>query len=81
MTGNLFNFVNIFSYSNTALHSVVGWTAVPMSYDNLSLIEGKVKLPILRNEHSPAIQLFKVMEKTMANDLSNWICNLYLEVL
>ena len=31
---------------------VVGWTAIPMSFERGSLIEGKIKLPILTGEHS-----------------------------
>jgi hypothetical protein len=51
-----------------------------MSFENMSLIEGKLKLPMIRGEHSPAIRHFKSMEQLMADDLSNWLCNVYLEV-
>ncbi len=59
----------------------MAWSAVPMSFENMSLVEGKLKLPMIRGEHSPAIRHFKAMEQLMADDLSNWLCNVYLEVL
>ncbi len=51
-----------------------------MSYESMSLIEGKVKLPFLRGEHSPAMQHFRDMEESMARSLTNWLCNGYIEV-
>ncbi len=51
-----------------------------MSYESMSLIEGKVKLPFLKGEHSPAVQHFKDMENRMAHSLTNWLCNGYVEV-
>lgn len=59
---------------------VVGWTAVPMCYEKGSLIEGKIKLPLMTGEHSPAVAQFKDMEQHIACDLSQWIGNIYLEV-
>ncbi len=59
---------------------MVAWTAVPMSFENMSLVEGKLKLPMLRGEHSPSVRHFKAMEHLMADDLSNWLCNVYVEV-
>lgn len=46
----------------------------------MSLVEGKLRLPMLRGEHSPVFQHFRTMEQTIANDLNNWLCNIYLEV-
>lgn len=59
----------------------MGWTAVPMAYENMTIIEGKLKLPMLKGDHNSSIQHFKDMEKAMASDLSSWLCNIYLEVL
>lgn len=58
---------------------VVGWTALPMANEQLHLVDGKVKLPLLRGEHSPHVQHFKHMEHIIARDLADWICNIYLE--
>ena len=43
-------------------------------------MEGKFKLPILRGEHSPAIQHYKTIEEIIGNDLNSWLCNVYVEV-
>lgn len=51
-----------------------------MAFESMSLIEGKLKLPILKGEHGPHIQHFKSMEYAMAKDLDVWLCNVYLEV-
>lgn len=51
-----------------------------MAYETMSLIEGKLKLPFLQGEHSPAIQHFRDMEVSMASNLNNWLCNGYMEV-
>lgn len=59
---------------------IEGWTAVPMSYESMSIIEGKIKLPMMRGEHSPSVQHFKAMEQNMADNLRNWLCNIYIEV-
>ena len=59
---------------------IEAWTALPMTYENMTIVEGKVKLPLLKGEHSPAVQHFKTMEKLMCSDLHNWLCNIYVEV-
>lgn len=59
---------------------IVGWTALPMSFETMSLIEGKFKLPLIKGEHSPTFQHYKTMENTIGRDLNNWLCNIYLEV-
>lgn len=59
---------------------IEAWTAVPMTYESMSIIEGKFKLPMMRGEHSPAVTQFKEMETLMASDLHNWLCNIYIEV-
>ena len=59
---------------------IEAWTAVPMTYESMSMIEGKIKLPLMRGEHSPAVQHFKTMERLMSSDLHNWLCNIYIEV-
>jgi hypothetical protein len=52
-----------------------------MSIESMSLIEGKLKLPLLRGEHSPAVQHFQQMEQVVSENLNNWLCNVYIEVL
>ena len=59
---------------------IVGWTALPMCLENLSIIEGKYKLPMLKGEHTSSTQHFRDIEKSIAVDLDNWLCNIYIEV-
>jgi hypothetical protein len=58
----------------------VGWTALPMCNEHYGLVEGKLKLPVLRGEHSPNCQHFRKMESVITKDLNNWLCNIYIEV-
>jgi hypothetical protein len=51
-----------------------------MSYESMSIIEGKFKLPMLRGEHTQKIQHFREMETSIASDLTSWLCNIYVEV-
>jgi len=66
--------------SSYSMDRIEGWTAIPMTYESMSLVEGKMKLPLLKGEHTSDIQHFKHMEKTIADDLSNWLCNIYIEI-
>ena len=59
---------------------IEAWTALPMTYESMSIVEGKFKLPLIRGEHSQSVQHFKTMERMMAEDLHNWLCNIYIEV-
>jgi hypothetical protein len=59
---------------------IEAWTAIPMTYESMSIIEGKFRLPLMRGEHSPAVTQFKEMETLIASDLHNWLCNIYFEV-
>ena len=74
--------IELFQLANkyNPIDTIVGWTAVPMSYESMSIIEGKMKLPMLRGEHSPAVFQFQQMEKLIAADLHNWLGNIYIEV-
>ena len=71
---------NSSSSGSNSVDRIEGWTAIPMSYESMSLVEGKMKLPMLKGEHTTDIQHFKHMEKTIADDLSNWLCNIYIEI-
>jgi hypothetical protein len=59
---------------------IVGWTAMPMCCENLSIVEGKYRLPILRGHHSPKTTHFTQLDEALGADLSNWLCNIYIEV-
>jgi hypothetical protein len=79
--GNVF-IIELFRLASrrNPVNSVVGWAALPMCTPYFSVVEGKFKLPILRGEHSPAVQHYKAIEETIGNDLNSWLCNIYVEV-
>jgi hypothetical protein len=52
-----------------------------MVNDMFAVTEGKFRLPMIRGEHSPAIQHYKHMEQIIASDLNSWLCNIYVEVI
>lgn len=62
------------------IDKVVAWTALPMSNTHFTVVSGKYRLPMLRGEPTPSIQHFNTMESLMAEDLSAWLCNIYVEV-
>jgi hypothetical protein len=59
---------------------IVGWTAMPMCNEQLGIATGKFKLPLFKGEPSPSITQFLSFEKAIAADLSNWLCNIYIEI-
>ena len=59
---------------------VVGWATMPMCNELINLVDGKFRLPFLRGAPSPSVQHFRTIEKSMANDLQNWLCNGYVEI-
>ena len=59
---------------------VVGWATMPMCNELINLVDGKFRLPFLRGAPSPSIQHFRTIEKSIANDLQNWLCNGYIEI-
>ena len=60
---------------------IVGWTALPMCTEHMAIVEGTFRLPLLRGEMSPLTEQFRSMEKDMIDDLNNWLCNCYIEVI
>lgn len=58
----------------------VGWTAFPMCNEHFGFVNGRLKLPVMRGEHSVNCQHYRKMEEAMSTDLNNWLCNVYIEV-
>lgn len=58
---------------------IVGWAAIPLALESQMLVEGKLRVPMLRGEHGPHYSHYKDIEATMANNLDHWLCNVYLE--
>jgi len=58
----------------------VAWTAVPMCNEEMNIVEGKLKLPLMRGAHTPSCAGYRNMEKAMGDDLDIWLCNIYLDI-
>ncbi len=58
----------------------VGWAALPMCNEEMSVVEGKFRIPMLRGQHSPMVSGYWQMEKAISEDLDNWLCNIYFDV-
>jgi hypothetical protein len=58
---------------------VVAWGAFPLCYSNFDIITGRYKLPLLRGELDLRLDKYETLERTIANDIDSWLCNLYFE--
>ena len=65
----------------TPTDRVVGWGCFPISNGQFDIVEGKYRCPFLRGDMDPGIETFQKIEELMADDLENWLCNLYFEVV
>mmetsp|Transcript_18910 Transcript_18910/g.31567 ORF Transcript_18910/g.31567 Transcript_18910/m.31567 type:complete len:1169 (-) Transcript_18910:236-3742(-) len=65
---------------NNPVDKVVAWTALPMINTQFTIVSGKIRLPLFRGEPSPSIEHFKTIEQLIADDLNNWLCNIYVEI-
>jgi len=62
------------------LDKCVAWTALPLCTEHFTVPQGMYKLPFLKGAHSPLVQNYKEMERAMASDINNWLCNGYIEI-
>ncbi|KAH3752765.1 hypothetical protein DPMN_187391, partial [Dreissena polymorpha] len=60
---------------------VVGWGCFPICDAQFDVIEGKYKVPFLRGEMDPHIEMHETIEKLISDDLDHWMCNLYMEIV
>ncbi|KAL5249152.1 hypothetical protein ACHWQZ_G018108 [Mnemiopsis leidyi] len=60
---------------------VVAWGAFPLCDKECSVIEGRYKCPLLRGEVDNRVQSHDKIERLIATDIDNWLCNLYFEVI
>lgn len=58
----------------------VGWSVLPLADSRLRVIQGSFRIPMVRGNLNPSIDLHETLEKLIANDLENWLGNLYLDV-
>ncbi|XP_032847826.1 uncharacterized protein LOC104362639 [Tyto alba] len=59
----------------------VGWGAFPLCDNNFNALEGKFKCPFLRGHYDSKVDRFKKIENFISQDLDNWLCNLYFQVI
>ena len=50
-----------------------------MCTESLQLIEGKLKLPLIRGAQPPSMNNYRSMEEAMCENIDNWLCNIYLD--
>ncbi|KAK3743337.1 hypothetical protein QZH41_013912, partial [Actinostola sp. cb2023] len=67
--------------SVTATDRVVGWGCFPICDGEFNIVEGRYKAPFLRGDMDPGIDKHEKIEELMAEDLENWLCNLYFEIV
>lgn len=60
--------------------TAVGWCVLPLADSRLRVIRGSFRIPLLRGEPNPNIDLHEGLEKLIAADLEAWLGNLYLDV-
>ena len=60
---------------------VVGWGSFPICDAEFNILEGKFRTPMLRGDLDSGIDKFETVEKLMATDLENWLCNAYFEIV
>ena len=57
----------------------VAWTAVPMCTESLQIIEGKLKLPLIKGAQPPTMNNYRSMEEAICENIDNWLCNIYVD--
>ena len=60
--------------------TTVGWCVLPIADSRLRIVRGSFRIPMLRGEPDPNIDLHEGFEKLIAADLEAWLGNLYLDV-
>lgn len=60
--------------------TAVGWCVLPLADSRLRIVRGSFRIPMLRGEPNPNIDLHEGLEKLVAADLEAWLGNLYLDI-
>ncbi|KAM5158239.1 uncharacterized protein ACMZJ9_009506 [Mantella aurantiaca] len=66
---------------DTYIDRAVGWGIFPLCDNNLNVLEGKYRCPLLRGHYDSRIDRFNKVEDLIATDLDHWLCNLYFQVI
>jgi len=59
---------------------IVGWGALPMCNPRFRIVQGRYKIPLLKVEPTPLIDKFQQIEGLYTSELTNWLCNLYVDI-
>ena len=59
---------------------VVGWGCLPMCDSHFRVVHGRFRLPFLRGPVDRAVKKYHTMERRYSGDLSQWLCNMYIDV-
>lgn len=62
-----------------SLGTVVGEGYFPLINNCFELVEGKFKVPILRNTIKASVDKFSDLEKFYRQNIDEWLCNLYFQ--
>lgn len=60
--------------------TAVGWCVLPLADSRLRIVRGSFRIPMLRGEPNPNIDLHEGLEELIAADLEAWLGNLYLDI-
>nr|XP_027803887.1 orofacial cleft 1 candidate gene 1 protein [Marmota flaviventris] len=66
---------------HACLGQAVGWAIFPLCDNNLDVVEGKFKCPLLRGHYDRKSRSFRKIEDLICLDLDHWLCNLYFQVV
>ncbi|XP_072269459.1 uncharacterized protein [Pyxicephalus adspersus] len=66
---------------DTYIDRAVGWGIFPLCDNNLNVLEGKYRCPLLRGHYDSRIDRFNKVEDLIATDLDHWLCNLYFQII
>lgn len=58
----------------------VGWCVLPLTDSRLRVVRGSFRIPMLRGEPNPNIDLHEGLENLIAADLEAWLGNLYIDI-
>lgn len=58
----------------------MGWGTFPLLDADFNINEGKFKVPLLFGTVDPSFDKYIKLEQKMAEDLDNWVGNLYFEI-
>ena len=59
---------------------VVAWGVLPMCDENFGVVQGCFRVPMVRGALDRTIDRHGTIEELYARDLSQWLCNMYVEV-